>query len=249
MDDTLGRSIGAEFLATVLVVLAGPGLMMFGADDVGTVEIALSVGAATAIAIGVLGAVANPMFSLALWLSRSITKRELITDWIGQVLGGVFGALVLWGLNDATRLTRGLNRFQPDGARVNMGGAADLGVVIGGELLFATLIVVVLLSAIGQTKSDLALGGIVGAMVAIATAVMLPSSGAGFNPARSIGMAIFGDADPHPLSQVWVFILVPLVAAVAGLFIWLAVDDSTVDDTVFDDTIIEDAVDSVTADD
>ena len=45
------------------------------------------------------------------------------------------------------------------------------------------------------------------------------------------------------------FIVVPIVAAFAGMLVWLAIDDATIDDTIFDDTILEDLTDTVTGDD
>ena len=60
-----------------------------------------------------IGAVANPMFSLALWFARAIRGSELLFDWLGQFLGALFGALVLFGLNDADRFVTGANGWQP----------------------------------------------------------------------------------------------------------------------------------------
>ena len=64
---------------------------------------AIGFGLATAISIGVIGAVGNPMFSFALWFARGIRGSELLFDWLGQVLGALFGAAVLFGLNDLDR--------------------------------------------------------------------------------------------------------------------------------------------------
>ena len=46
----------------------------------------------------------------------------------------------------------------------------------------------------------------------------------------------------------WVFVVVPLVAAVAAVFVWLAIDDAEVDDTIFDETFIDDAQNALTGD-
>ncbi len=88
-DSSTGRLVAAEFVGTAIVMLGGPGLMIVGGDDIGTLGVALGFGVSIAIAIGVIGAVANPMFSLALWFSRGITGRELFADWVGQFVGGV----------------------------------------------------------------------------------------------------------------------------------------------------------------
>jgi aquaporin Z len=244
-----GRLVAAEFVGTTVVMLGGPGLLIVGGDDIGRVGVALGFGLSTALAIGVIGAVANPMFSLALWFGRSITRRELFADWIGQFLGAIFGAAVIFGLNDTDRFTAGTNGWEPSsdfGAPIT--GFQQLGVVIGAELVVGAIVVLVLLSAIKEQQSNAAAAAFVGGGVTVAAMLLQPISGVGINPARSLATAIFADTDPNALGQVWVFILVPLVAAFVGLVAYLAIDDSTIDDTVFDDTALETASDAVTGD-
>lgn len=249
-----GRNIAAELVGTAIVVLAGPGLIVIGAD-VGTVGVALGFGLATALAIGVIGAVANPMFSLALWFSKAITRRELVTDWAGQFLGALVGGALLFGLDDASRFTTGTNGWQPSddvALGVDLGiaptGFAELGVVLAAELVMGTMVVVVLLASIGQQRSNGAVAAFTGAAVGVATLFLTGISGTGINPARSLGMAVFADTDPNALAQVWVFLLVPIAAAFVGTLVWLLIDDATIDETVFDDTFLEDAADAVTGD-
>jgi aquaporin Z len=250
-----GRNIAAEFVGTAIVILAGPGLLVLGNDDVGTLGVALGFGLATALAIGVIGAVANPMFSLALWFSKGITGRELVTDWVGQFLGAVFGAALLFGLNDTTRYRAGINGWQPsDGVDVgvdlgiNPSGFAELGVVLAAELVMGTIVVVILLSAISQQRSNATMAAFTGGAVAMASLFLLGLSGAGINPARSLGPALFADTDPNALGQVWVFVLVPVACAFLGTLVWLLIDDATIDTTQFDETFLEDAADAVTRD-
>ncbi len=253
-DSSIGRLAGAEFVGTTIVMLGGPGLMVVAGDEIGTLGIAIGFGASIAIAIGVIGAVANPMFSLALWFSRGISTREMFSDWIGQLLGGIFGAALIFGLNDTTRYTAGVNGWDPGRLEegvdvgVNLSGYSDLGVVLAAELAISTIVVVVLLSAITQQRSSGAAAAFTGLAYTIGTMFLLGISGAGMNPARSLGTAVFADTDPNALGRVWVFILVPVVAAFAGTLVWLAIDDATIDDTVFDDTFLEDMSDAVTND-
>ena len=69
------RNFAAEFVGTVIVMLGGPGLIVLG-REVNRLEFAIGFGLATAISIGVIGAVANPMFSFALWFARGISGRS-----------------------------------------------------------------------------------------------------------------------------------------------------------------------------
>jgi aquaporin Z len=247
MSPGWGRNVGAEFVGTTIVMLGGPGMIVLG-RDVGRLEVAIGLGLATAISIGVIGALANPMFSLALWFARGIRGSELLFDWLGQFLGAAFGAAVLFGLNDVDRFGTGVNGWQPGDSvpagvdlDVHVTGFANLGIVIGAELLVGTLVVVVLLAAIWEQPSNAAIAAFVGGAVTIGSLLLFPVSGAGLNPARSVAMAIFADTDPNALAQVWVFVVVPLIAALAGLLVWIGISDATFDDTVLDETIVDTA--------
>ena len=254
-ETSAGRNIAAEFVGTTVVMLGGPGLLVLGNDDIGTLGVALGFGLATALAIGVIGAVANPMFSAALWFSKGISGRDLLTDWAGQFLGALFGAALLFGLNDTTRYGTGTNGWQPSDdvalgvdLGVNPTGFSELGIVLAAELVLGTIVVVVLLSSISQQRSNAAVAAFTGGAVSLAALFLLGISGVGVNPARSFGAAVFADTDPNALGQVWVFVLLPIAAAFAGTLIWLLIDDATIDETVFDETFLEDASDAITGD-
>ena len=254
-ETSVGRNVAAEFVGTTILMLGGPGLLVLGNDDIGTLGVAIGFGVATAISIGVIGAVANPMFSLALWFSRSITRRELLTDWAGQLLGALFGGALLFGLNDMGRYTTGTNGWEPyDGVApgvdlgINPTGFGELGVVLAAELVLGTVVVVVLLSSISQQRTNAAMAAFTGGAVAMAAMFLLGISGMGINPARSIGAAAFADTAPNALGQVWVFVLLPIASAFVGALVWLLIDDATIDDTVFDDTFLEDAADAISGD-
>jgi aquaporin Z len=235
------RLIAAEFAGTTVVMLGGPGLIVLGGGSIGTLEAALGFGLAMAIAIGVIGAVANPMFSLALYLARQITPREAVSDWIGQFLGAIFGAALIFGINDTDRLPSAANGWDRN-------GFGELGSVLAAELVLSVVVVVVLLSAVSQRMSTSAVAAFTGATYGLAMLFLLGIDGGGINPARSLGSAIFADTDPNALGQVWAFILVPMIGAFGGLMLWLLIDDASIDDTVFDDTVVETATDTVTRD-
>ncbi len=235
---TFARNVATELVATTLVVLAGPGSVVLSQGRIGALGFAISIGVAMAVAIGVIGAVANPAFTLAMLMSRMISVREAVGDWVGQVAGGVLGAALVFGIDDLTRFSDGANGWDRD---VYPG----LGSVLAAELVFGVVIVVVVLSATSRAMTTSAIGAFTGATYGLANLVLFHVDGGGLNPARSIGWAIFSDTDPSALGQLWAFVLVPLVAAVAAVFVWLAIDDAVVDDTVFDDTFVDDLGDRV----
>ena len=82
----------------------------------------------------------------------------------------------------------------------------------------------------------------------VGTLFLIGISGAGMNPARRFGTAVFADTDPDALTRVWLFVVVPVAAAFIGTVVWLLIDDATIDDTVLDDTFVEELTDAVTGD-
>ena len=241
-DPSTVRLIAAEFAGTTIVMLGGPGLMVLGGGSIGALEAALGFGLAMAIAIGVIGAVANPIFSLALFLARQISPRESVSDWIGQLLGGIFGAALVFGINDTDRVPSAANGWDHS-------GFAELGSVLAAELVLSVVVVLVLLSAVSQRLATTSVAAFTGAAYGMAMLFLMRIDGGGINPARSIGSALFADTDPNALGQLWAFVVVPAVGAVGGLMLWLLIDEATIDDTVFDETLVETASDVVTGDD
>lgn len=232
------RNVVVESVATAILMLAGPGVIVLSDGRVSNLTAAVAFGAAIALAIGVIGAVANPAVTFALLVAREVTGREAIGDWVGQLVGAVAGGAMIWGIDELDRSPLGANGWDRN-------GFDGIGSVIAAELVFTVVVVVVLLSAISQGLSRSAIAAFTGLAYGVACLVLLPISGAGLNPARSIGAAIFADTDPNALGQVWVFVLVPLVGAFAAVFIWLAIDDATVDDTILDDTVLDDLADAL----
>lgn len=237
-----GRNVVTELVGTAVLMLAGPGVIVSTEGRADDLAVAVSFGVGLAVAIGVIGAVANPAFTLALLFVREIRIRDALGDWVGQVLGAVVGAALVWGIDDTTRSPVGANGW-------DRGPFGELGSVVAGELVFTIVVVVVLLSSISQGLTKPAIAAFTGAAYAVGHLVLLSIDGGGMNPARSLGSAIFTDADPNALGQVWVFVLVPLVAAVAAVFVWLVVDDAEIDDTILDDSVFDDVQNALTGDD
>ncbi len=49
--------------------------------------------------------------------------------------------------------------------------------------------------------------------------ISIPVTNTSVNPARSIGVAVFGGSDP--LEQLWLFIVAPLIGAAVGAYVYM----------------------------
>jgi aquaporin Z len=132
------------------------------------------------------------------------------------MLGGLLGALLLLWVMDSS----------PDysTARIGLGangyGAASLLHFSGGgafltEVILTAVFVLVVLAATRKDASAPVAGVVVGLALALVNIMGIPIDGASVNPARSFGPAVI--VGGQALSQLWLFLIAPLVGAVVGV--------------------------------
>jgi aquaporin Z len=226
----VGRRIMAEALGTGVLVFFGAGVatLMFGfhfagaSTAAGVVATALAFGLVLLALVYTLGPVSgshlNPAVTLGALLSGRIKPIEAGLYWIAQFVGGIAGALLLWAV-----LGRSPFYNRPvTGLGANGWGSASL-VHIGwggaflAEVILTAIFVYVILTVTGKTGNPVTAGLVIGLTLTFIHLVGIPLDGTSVNPARSLGPAVI--VGGTALSQVWLFIVAPLVGAViaAGL--------------------------------
>ncbi len=223
------KNLVAEFIGTALLVFFAVGVATasfgFGTTGssiaAGVVTTALAFGLvllALAYALGpISGCHINPAVTLGFLLSRRVSLREAVEYWVAQVLGGIAGALLLWGvLSTSSRYSRSGTGLGADGfGKQSIVGLNATGAVLA-EIILTALFVFVVLSATRNTAAPQVAGVVIGLALTLVHLIGIPLTGTSVNPARSIGPALIV-AGPA-LSQLWVFILAPLVGgAIAAL--------------------------------
>ena len=220
------RKLISEFVGTMLLVLFGCGTAVAVNTYVFSIYnislpftmliIALAFGLVlTAIAsvIGnVSGAHVNPAVSIAMAIDKRMSIIECVEYVIVQILGGIVGAEIL-GIIFGGYTSLGANGY---GTLSALGETTTLATAIIVEVLLTFTFVLVVLAV--SAKQDKGTNGIViGLTLALVHMFGIPFTGTSVNPARSIGPAIFTRGDA--LSQLWVFIVAPIVGAIlAALF-------------------------------
>lgn len=205
----------AEFVGTFCLVFFAVGSAVAGIDAIGAVGVALTFGLvllALAYAIGpVSGCHVNPAVTLAVLLTRGITAREaggyVAAQFAGAVLAGAALRLLVsaGGVRDNTDAL-GANGW---GETVNVGGAFAV------EVLLTFLLVFVVLQVTARDAAAGFAGLAIGLVLTAVHLVGIPLTGTSVNPARSFGPALF--AGGQALSQVWLFVVAPLVGAVVAV--------------------------------
>jgi len=230
----MGRKFAAEFLGTILLVFFGAGAAalvlgykIFGSSLVaGIVAVALAFGLIYAALVYVTGPISgghvNPAVTLGAYVSRRIGLVEAAYYWVAQLAGGIVGALLLlWMMRTSPFYTKskiglGANGYGTNSILRISGGGAFL-----VEVLLTTFFVLVVLSLTRDEASVPVSGLGIGIALALANLIGIPFDGASVNPARSLGPAVVtGGA---ALSQVWVFLVAPLVGAVLAALLHYAV--------------------------
>ncbi|HUI02326.1 MAG TPA: aquaporin [Acidimicrobiales bacterium] len=230
----MARKCAAELIGTAFLVFFGVGVatLCFGfgvtgsSFAAGVVATSLSFGLvlmALAYGIGpISGCHVNPAVTVGALVAGRISVAEAVGYWIAQFVGGIVGALVLWGLFSASplyhRATTGLGT---DG----WGAASHLHVSAGGaflaEVVLTALFVFVILGVTRTAATATVAGLAIGLTLTLVHLFGIPVTGTSVNPARSLGPAIV--VGGTALRQVWLFIVAPAVGGVlaAGLHLTL----------------------------
>ena len=237
--------VAAEFVGTAVLVMIGPGAAIL-APDLGHVGVALAFGFALLIMAYVIGPISgchiNPAVTLGMLLAKKVRPRQAVYAWISQVLGGIFGAAVIYGIaSGRDGWERGA--FASNGW--DRDGFSGLGAAIVVEIIFTALLVFVVLTTTGRRFAP-GFGGLTaGITLAAIHLVTIPVDNTSVNPARSLATAIFADTDPNALAQLWAFIIFPLIGSVVGVFVWLMIDEATLESTMMDTDVLRQARDTL----
>ncbi|MBC6310051.1 aquaporin [Listeria sp. FSL L7-1582] len=215
----MSKKLFAEFIGTFVLVLFGTGTAVLGGgiEGIGTLGIAMAFGlsiVAMAYSIGTIsGCHVNPAVSVAMFLNKRISGGELVGYVVAQVAGAIVGTVTLLSflnLSDMSTKSLGQNGFGNIGA----GGAFLV------EAILTFVFVLVIIVVTGKKGNPAFAGLVIGLTLVLIHLLGIPLTGTSVNPARSIGPALF--AGGEALSQLWVFIVAPivggLVAAIVGKF-------------------------------
>ena len=214
----------AEMTGTMVLVLIGCGSAIFN-GGCGTPAQVLMVAMAFGLAVvamaytigGISGCHINPAITLGVMLSGRMKTKDGLMYMLFQVAGAVIGSAILYLLTsyiDIDYATR-------TGANVCQPGVGIVGGFIA-ELVFTFIFVLVVLGTTDASKGAGNFAGLaIGLSLVMIHIVCIPITGTSVNPARSIGPAIFeGGA---ALSQLWIFVVAPLVGAALSELVWKAI--------------------------
>jgi aquaporin Z len=227
------RIVAAELIGTAVLVVGGVGSAVIASDTIGVLGVSFAFGLSLLVMCYTIGPISgchiNPAVTIGAALSRRIPLSIVPYYILGQLLGAAAGAGIIYAMardNDTTGV------FGANGWGDKIASNYDLGPTIVAEIVFTALLVFVVLFA----TSKLAPAGFAGIAIGLALTlihlVSIPIDNTSVNPARSLASALMHGTDAW--SQVWAFIVFPIIGAAVGVVLWLVVAEERLEDTMLD---------------
>ncbi len=166
---------------------------------------------------GISGCHINPAITLGVFLSGRMTFKDACGYICGQIVGAFIGSALL------ALLTANVTTLEGTGANDLQDGVTMMGGLLA-EIIFTCVFVLVVLGATAKTNgaTNNFAGLAIGLSLVLVHLVCIRYTGTSVNPARSIAPAVFQGGTA--LTNLWIFIVGPLVGAACAAGIWKLID-------------------------
>lgn len=212
----------AELLGTFVLVFIGVGSAVIAGGDIGVLGISFAFGIAVMTMVYAIGPISgchiNPAITISMLVAGKINVKDSINYIVAQTIGAILGAGVLY------LIASGKAGFDVSaGMGQNGFGAGYLGeysmqAAFIAEVVLTAIFLLVIFGATNEKANTKFAGIAIGFALFMIHLVGIQITGTSVNPARSIGPALFvGGA---ALSQLWLFIVAPIIGGLLGTFIW-----------------------------
>ncbi|MFV0461558.1 MAG: aquaporin Z [Actinomycetales bacterium] len=231
---TLGHKLAAEFLGTFVLVLGGCGSAVLAANfpdadnnslGIGFVGVAFAFGLTVltmAYAVGhVSGGHFNPAVTLGAAASGRFAWKDTPAYIVTQIVAAIVAASVLYVIaSGQAGFSASESGFATNGYGDHSPGGYSLLAAIVCEIVMTAIFLYVILGATDHRAPAGFAPIAIGLALTLIHLVSIPVTNTSVNPARSIGPALF--AGGPALSQLWLFIVGPIVGALIAGFSYQA---------------------------
>jgi len=226
----------AELIGTMALVLFGCGAAVISGTDAGALSglgllgISLAFGlAVVAMAYtigGISGCHINPAITIAMLVAGKISTSDAVGYVVAQFIGAVVGAGILYviALGNAN-FKMGEWALGSNGWGEGYLGAYSTTAAFVTEAVLTFLFLYVIFNVTSKHGNGNMAGLAIGITLVLIHLVAIPITGTSVNPARSFGPAVF--AGGKALSQLWLFIVAPIVGGIAAALLWKFTGEDT----------------------
>jgi aquaporin Z len=221
---SITKRASAEFFGTFWLVFGGCGSAVLAAAfpglGIGFVGVSLAFGLTVltmAFAIGhISGCHLNPAVSIGLAVGKRFPFSEVPAYIVGQVLGAIAGAGVLYVIASGKAGFDLAGGFASNGYAEHSPGGYSLLACLVAEIVLTFFFLMVILGAT-DTRAPAGFAGIpIGLALTLIHLVGIPVTNTSVNPARSTAPALF--VGGWAIEQLWLFWVAPIIGAIlAGL--------------------------------
>lgn len=215
----------AEFLGTLVLVLFGTGIAVVSGGDLVATSLAFGLDiVAEAYVIGdISGCHVNPAVSLAMLISKKMSKKDFAYYVLAQILGAIAGTTILFLILSSTNfgtISLGANYYGEMSAN-----NISLVAALITEIILTMVFVFTILGVTSDDKYASVAGIVIGLTLAFVHLIGIPLTGTSVNPARSIAPALFVGGDA--IKQLWVFIVAPLIGGAGAAYLFSYLKEET----------------------
>jgi aquaporin Z len=213
----------AELIGTMFLVLIGCGSAVIAGGEVGFLGIAFAFGLTVLVMVYAIGNISgchiNPAITVAMLVAGKIKGKDAIFYIIFQCVGAIIGAAILLaianGISDYSLAANGLGQ---NGYGAHSPGGYSLVACFVAEVVLTALFLFVIFGSTSQKAPKGFAGVAIGLALVLIHIFGIPVTGTSVNPARSLGPAVF--AGGAALSQLWLFIVAPIVGGILAALLW-----------------------------
>jgi aquaporin Z len=218
----MAKRLFAEFFGTFWLVLGGCGSAVLAAAfpnlGIGFVGVALAFGLTVltmAYAVGhVSGAHFNPAVSFGLASAGRFSWTELPGYVVAQVLGGTFGAWILYMIAAGKAGFDVHAGFASNGYADHSPGGYAIGACFLCEVVMTFFFLIVILGSTHERAPKGFAPIAIGLGLTLIHLISIPVTNTSVNPARSTAVAIF--CGGWALGQLWLFWVAPIIGGILG---------------------------------
>lgn len=204
----------AEFVGTFVLVFCGVGAALLDGKELGPVGISLAFGLTLVAMVYAIGPISGCHINPAVTVGLAVAGRIKWSDVAGYVIAQIAGGIVASAL---------LLAIAPDGIAGAANSLQGNYTMLPGFLTEMLFTMVLVLTVIGATSPN-APSGFAGIPIGLALAVTnfaaIPVTNASINPARSIGPALFAGFSDPSMTQLWLFIVAPIVGGILAALVY-----------------------------
>lgn len=235
METNISTKFVAELIGTFGLVLFGCGAAavagattLGGLSGLGLLGVALAFGLSVVVFAYAIGGISgchiNPAVTIGVLVAGKISATDAVVYIVAQLIGALLGAFILQQI-----LGGQLAGFSPgEWAYGSNGWGKGYQNEYGTTAAFLTeavltfIFLFVILATTSKVGNSTMAGLAIGLTLVLIHLFAIPITGTSVNPARSFGPALL--AGGQALSQLWLFIVAPIVGAIIAAVVWRALE-------------------------